>query len=47
MCLFIGFSFVCDAIDGWCARKFNQGMQWLQALKLIEMLNACLLSVCG
>lgn len=20
------FSFVCDAVDGWCARKFNQGM---------------------
>lgn len=20
-----GLSFVCDGVDGWCARKFNQG----------------------
>nr|XP_017178964.2 probable CDP-diacylglycerol--inositol 3-phosphatidyltransferase 2 isoform X1 [Malus domestica] len=21
-------SFVCDGVDGWCARKFNQGMRF-------------------
>ena len=24
--VFCDFSFVCDGIDGWAARKFNQGM---------------------
>jgi phosphatidylglycerophosphate synthase len=23
--VFCNFSFVCDGVDGWCARKFNQG----------------------
>lgn len=26
--LFFFISFVCDGIDGWCARKFNQGTEF-------------------
>ncbi|KAG2243299.1 hypothetical protein Bca52824_094856 [Brassica carinata] len=36
------FSFCCDAVDGWCARVFNQGFS---ALLLSLVSTACLLVI--
>ncbi|XP_057456538.1 CDP-diacylglycerol--inositol 3-phosphatidyltransferase 1-like [Lotus japonicus] len=41
------FSFVCDAVDGWCARKFNQVSTFGAVLDMItdRISTACLLVV--
>ncbi|KAH9679193.1 CDP-diacylglycerol--inositol 3-phosphatidyltransferase 1 [Citrus sinensis] len=41
------FSFVCDAIDGWCARKFNQVSTFGAVLDMVtdRISTACLLVI--
>ncbi|KAF7810777.1 putative CDP-diacylglycerol--inositol 3-phosphatidyltransferase 2 [Senna tora] len=41
------FSFVCDAVDGWCARKFNQVSTFGAVLDMItdRISTACLLVI--
>ncbi|XP_039039209.1 probable CDP-diacylglycerol--inositol 3-phosphatidyltransferase 2, partial [Hibiscus syriacus] len=40
-------SFVCDAVDGWCARKFNQASTFGAVLDMVtdRISTACLLVI--
>ncbi|KAK4285320.1 hypothetical protein QN277_002032 [Acacia crassicarpa] len=46
-CILYFFSFVCDAVDGWCARKFNQVSTFGAVLDMItdRISTACLLVI--
>lgn len=39
------FSFCCDAVDGWCARKFNQGALIIVPISFLTSTNSLLFMV--